>query len=369
MLEAFEANGEVRGFGSGFIVRSDGIVVSNYHVIKGAAKVRVKTKSGKSYDVIGVIDFDAAHDYAILKIKDTKLPTIKMGDPKRVEIGMQLVAIGHPRGLDYTVSTGILSQRRKNEGVEWLQHTASISPGSSGGPLLNMRGEVVGINTAYRADGQQLNFAIPIGYINTALAANTVVQYTVAAVSAHEAERGREQARAWVADNFSQYKDRAGVFTMLYPTTWRIDTKARWSEDQLAFTMITMFAPRQATSARLDGHLSEGVRIIIEVPKKGYVFSHATPTAFAKQLLQNVMETGQQIQLLRSTQASMGQLPMIVYQFARWNPHIQENETLHYAVFANENMRMVVELVSPASQEEVLRVVFGVMVETFTMLR
>src|SRR5205807_6154346 len=114
-----------------------------------------------------IIYAEARRDFAVLSVKATGLPTLKVGDSDKVEVGDQVVAIGNPQGLELTFTTGIVESVRvdPDRGYRFIQHQAPISHGSSGGPLLNMAGEVIAINTFTIKDAQNLNGAIPINYI------------------------------------------------------------------------------------------------------------------------------------------------------------------------------------------------------------
>lgn len=151
--------------GSGFIISSDGFIVTNNHVIDKADKIEVTLFNEKIYKA-KVIGKDRQTDLALIKIDAENLPFVKMGDSSKVEIGDWLVAIGNPLGLDHTITAGILSARSRDifNGIgygKFLQTDAAINPGNSGGPLYNMEGEVIGINSAIVAGGQGLGFAIP----------------------------------------------------------------------------------------------------------------------------------------------------------------------------------------------------------------
>jgi hypothetical protein len=150
--------------GTGFLVSKDGRIVTNYHVIKGASSAIVKLPDGAFYDVDGVVAFDKARDLAVIKAHGQNFRVVTLGNSDRVQVGEEIVAIGSPLSLESTVSSGIVSGIRtiEEEGGKFLQVTAPISPGSSGGPLFNMAGEVVGITTLYLKNGENLNFAIPI---------------------------------------------------------------------------------------------------------------------------------------------------------------------------------------------------------------
>ena len=158
-----------RGTGSGFIIGSDGRLITNAHVVNGAETVQVTLKDGTSYEG-QVIGTDSFTDLAVIKIKANNLPTVSFGNPENLIPGEWAIAIGNPLGLDNTVTVGIVSALGRSSSqvgvpdkrVRFIQTDAAINPGNSGGPLLNSQGEVIGINTAIRADAQGLGFAIPI---------------------------------------------------------------------------------------------------------------------------------------------------------------------------------------------------------------
>jgi S1-C subfamily serine protease len=162
------------GVGSGFIVDPKGIIVTNYHVIEGAFPALVKLINGDIYDDIAIIDTDARRDIAVLKIKGYNLPTIKFGDSSKVKVGEQIIVIGNPQGLENTVTDGLVSGFRDfGEGYKLHQISAPISPGSSGSPVFNNKGEVIGIATSSIVDGQNLNFSLPINYVRGLISEET----------------------------------------------------------------------------------------------------------------------------------------------------------------------------------------------------
>lgn len=158
-----------RGTGSGFIISPDGRLITNAHVIAGSKNVKVTLKDGRTYQgqVMGV---DQVTDVAVVKIDAKNLPTVRFGSAERLIPGEWAIAIGNPLGLDNTVTVGIISALDRSSSqvgvpekrVSFIQTDAAINPGNSGGPLLNAKGEVIGINTAIRAGAQGLGFAIPI---------------------------------------------------------------------------------------------------------------------------------------------------------------------------------------------------------------
>ena len=157
--------------GSGFFISKDGHVVTNYHVIRNGSSAVIKLPNGAFFAVDGVLASDKDRDVAIIKAHGNDFRTLTLGDSDRLQVGEEVVAIGNPLSLESTVSNGIVSAIRtvEDEGGKFVQITAPISPGSSGGPLFNMAGEVVGITTSHIKGGQNLNFAIPINDVKPML--------------------------------------------------------------------------------------------------------------------------------------------------------------------------------------------------------
>jgi len=151
--------------GSGFLVSDDGYIVTNHHVIAKAEKIEVKLHNGKKYTA-RIIGKDKQTELALIKIEAKNLPFVEWGDSKAIEVGDWVLAIGNPLGLDHTVTAGIISAKGRDvfgstAYGQFLQTDAAINFGNSGGPLFNMDSEVIGINTAIVAGGQNLGFAIP----------------------------------------------------------------------------------------------------------------------------------------------------------------------------------------------------------------
>jgi hypothetical protein len=150
---------------SGFIIKPDGIIVTNQHVVANAKSMAVKLPSGEVYKNVYLISSDPDNDLAFLKIEAVDLPTVPLGNSNEVQVGEEVLLVGAPKGLEQTVSNGLISGIRIDNGVRVLQTSAAASPGSSGGPLLNRRGEAVGVMSFKIVNGENLNFAIPINYV------------------------------------------------------------------------------------------------------------------------------------------------------------------------------------------------------------
>jgi len=162
------------GLGTGFVYDPRGFLLTNNHVIENATEIMVTLDDGRDLKA-SVVGRDKPTDVAIVKVEETNLPALPLGDSDAIDVGDWVVAIGNPFGLQHTVSTGILSGRGRtrddvkgldpNGYFNFLQTDASINPGNSGGPLLNLKGQVVGINTAVRANANSIGFAIPINMV------------------------------------------------------------------------------------------------------------------------------------------------------------------------------------------------------------
>lgn len=159
-----DESGKEFALGSGFIVSADGKIVTNFHVIEGAHSAVAKLANGSYFPIAGVLAADADRDLVLLQVEESGLPFLTLGSTAGLQVGDQVVAIGSPLGLEGTVSDGIVSAiRNEAQGKHWIQTTAPVSHGNSGGPLLDMRGKVVGVISAGvdPGEGQNLNFAIP----------------------------------------------------------------------------------------------------------------------------------------------------------------------------------------------------------------
>ncbi|MBU4562463.1 trypsin-like peptidase domain-containing protein, partial [bacterium] len=168
-FEEFRRTIPQKGTGSGFIINQEGYVLTNEHVVRKADKIKVTLSDGREFDG-EVIGSDVTSDMAIVKIKADHLPLVALGDSDKLRVGEIVIAIGNPYGLQQTVTMGVVSAKGRSipTGIEgrvykdFIQTDAAINPGNSGGPLLNTKGEVVGINTAIIPYAQGIGFAIPI---------------------------------------------------------------------------------------------------------------------------------------------------------------------------------------------------------------
>ena len=152
--------------GSGFIVSKDGKVVTNLHVIRDMKSASVQLANGETFDSVSVLATDERRDLAVVRVAGFNLPNLDLGNSDTLTVGEAVVIVGSPRGLEGTVTAGILSSvRDAADGLKVLQTDAAVNPGNSGGPLLNDRGQAIGVVSFILRSSQGLNFAVPINYV------------------------------------------------------------------------------------------------------------------------------------------------------------------------------------------------------------
>ena len=204
------SDGKTTAQGSGFFIDSTGRFVTNYHVIEDASSAIVKTSDGGFYEVDGTLAVDEEHDLAILKVAGSNFAYVSLGDSDTVRVGEKVYAVGSPLGLEATVSDGIVSSIRELDQDRLIQTTAPISHGSSGGPLLNLRGQVIGVTTLQMEGGQNLNFAIPSKLIRPLLASKKVTAFAPPRLSEAPTASEAKNVAPKAEDDFS---DLPGAWT------------------------------------------------------------------------------------------------------------------------------------------------------------
>jgi len=165
-VELYDASGRHISSGSGLFVSPDGLLLTNFHVIKGGSSATVRLETNATLPVKGVLAVDPSSDLALLKVDGEGLPYLRIASDQHPSVGTAVHAIGNPQGLTNTLSAGIVSGVRTRDKATWLQTTAATSPGSSGGPLLTGDGLVVGVTTSTYVAGQNLNFAAPAAAVS-----------------------------------------------------------------------------------------------------------------------------------------------------------------------------------------------------------
>lgn len=208
------------GMGSGFFVDEKGLIVTNYHVIKGAVFATARLSSGATLFVDGVAATDPDSDVALLKVSGPGFPLLKIAAGPLPTVGSAVYAIGNPQGLENTFSGGMVSGHREiKNGFTAIQVTTPISKGSSGGPLLNAAGEVVGVTTAYLKGGQNLNFAVPVAAVRRLIQRQGKVQ-TLASAGGGRLEQAETQEldKAWVAIRKKDWRTATKILIKLRKT-------------------------------------------------------------------------------------------------------------------------------------------------------
>jgi hypothetical protein len=176
-------------YGSGFFIAPD-VVVTNFHVIEHAISGYARIVGQETqYEIIGLVAADSSRDLVLLKLKGVRGRPLALGDSNALAIGDEVFAVGNPQGLEGTFSQGIISSLRRHGDQSLVQITAAISPGSSGGPVLNVRGEVIGVAVGGVMGGEALNFAIPIAFLKP-LVANQKMPMLLGAVTREPVRKG-----------------------------------------------------------------------------------------------------------------------------------------------------------------------------------
>jgi serine protease Do len=258
-----------QGQGSGFIVGADGIVLTNAHVVQGASEVTVKLTDRREFRA-KVLGADPATDIAVLRIDAKNLPVVKLGDPAATRVGDWVVAIGSPFGFENSVSAGIVSAKGRSlpgdTYVPFLQTDVAVNPGNSGGPLFNLAGEVVGINSQIysRSGGYQgLSFAIPINValkVRDQIVATGTVKHARLGVAVQELNQA-------LADSFG-LKQAAGALVATVQPGSAAEKAGVQAGDVITKYNGTDIGPASELSAAV-GQAAPGDKIRLEVLRKG----------------------------------------------------------------------------------------------------
>ena len=260
-----------RGAGSGFIVSSDGYILTNAHVVKGADEVVVKLIDKRKFTA-KVVGADSRTDVAVIKITANNLPAVKLGDPTKLRVGEAVAAIGSPFGFENSVTAGIVSAKGRSlpseNYVPYIQTDVPINPGNSGGPLFNMRGEVVGINSQIysRSGGYQgVSFAIPID-----VAMEVVDQLkTGGKVSRGWLGVGIQEVTAGLAESFGLDRPRGALVSQVQEGSPAHKAGLQVSDVILLFNGKTV--ENSGDLPRMVGLAKPGTKIPMDVWRKGKV--------------------------------------------------------------------------------------------------
>jgi S1-C subfamily serine protease len=256
-LRGVEENGTVLDFGSGFLLSADGKIATNLHVIRDMKSGGVQLSTGEVFDEFTVLAFDYKKDLAIIKIPGFDLPAINLGNSNELKSGEPVMAIGSPQGLQGTATAGIVSAIRDDpfsSGYRVIQTDAGFNPGNSGGPLLNSKGEVIGVVSYKWRDSPGLNFAVPINYVRDMMgslaapmtldAMRARLRAAVDLFSKAETVPPGKLSGSWKSSSGSVFliKDRGDKIQITNQTYPDVTFDARWEGE---FVIAEVYAPGQ----------------------------------------------------------------------------------------------------------------------------
>ena len=359
-IVTMDPQGRETGLGSGFVVRENGVIVTNYHVIRDAAAATIRLQSGDQYHVNGVLDADVEKDFAILKIKATSLPVLRLSNSEKVEPGEVVFALGAPRGLTGSVTTGNFSQLRQlreRDGFRMMQHSAPIDHGSSGGPLLMASGDVIGVNTSISSQSNSFNFALPINYVRAALDDwnGKLLDFKAVTSYVHEAEAtaAREALASRIRELFTEYRDPDNLFTALVPRGWQMQRTASLDKDGNTHVVV-MGSSGDGQYADVNGWLSDGLRLHLTLPPKGRVWRNESAADWIGTDEREMLASYTRSDLKGQDVVALDGLQTRRLKAVGIAPKLREPEvSVLYHAFHPKG-RAVIELVTPASKSEVL---------------
>jgi hypothetical protein len=361
------------GSGSGFILSSRGLIATCYHVIQKADSARVQLQSGDVYDVVGCMEFDIDKDFAIIKINAVELPAVKLGNSNRLEIAENMIAVGAPLGLSGSVTTGIVSQIRPKGEYRVIQHTAPISPGSSGGPLVNEYGQVVGVNSFSLQGGQSIYFALPINYVRAAWEnsrGQLISLRQLRAAVQRQAEKTLELALEQVIkERFTLYSDPDGLFSCLIRRDWQVQRADKEFKDDETFgphrAISFMNHSPYAEKAKISGWLSEGVRLSLHLPPAGKEWKMEWAKKWQSMQFQNMLRGYSRQRATAVQVTTLGNAPVQYLSVEGESPQISKKELALLYVGIHRNCLMMLEVTMPADKADELDFVNTMLFSTF----
>jgi hypothetical protein len=366
----FDANGQPTSTGSGFVIGANGIVVTNHHVIDEAYSAKVQMANGDMAQVLGVIEADPLRDFAVVKVQALELPSLPMANSDQVSEGEEVVALGAPRGLSGSVSNGIVSRWENRGQYRVIQHTSAISPGSSGGPLVNYRAEVVGVNVSGRTNANSVYYAVPINYVRASVAnsdGKTIPLERYAALVA-EARKKQEQAdfQETVQKNFIPYRDPAGLFQMLAPKAARSE-RTEFTNEENGGTrhVITAFVFPAAEKGNIKGWISDGVRVHLRFPAKGDSWGSAGMQRWTDHQFAEMARGYRNVKTDKRSAVKLGELPAEQQVFRGEAEQLSSPEVLLLVASAQTRCLATLELVSPEKDAKILGLIASVVLQSF----
>jgi hypothetical protein len=358
-IASYDRNGKQIALGSGFVIAQDGLIVTNYHVIRDAYSAEVRNRVIGKHSIYGVVAVNRQMDFAILKIRARNLTALPMGDSSRARLGEGVLAIGNPKGLDGTVSNGIISQIRTEGRFAMLQISTPIYPGNSGGPLINRRGEVIGLVSARLGEDATLGFALPINYVNRALRNSTGEIYSLSQLAGAEseiaAEEAKEELKEFVRNNFQAYENPGGLFRVVLPKNWTVKHDGYWSKGNQVYYDTTVIAPPEARLTEINGYLSEGIRIEMQIPAKGNVWKESFLKEYLANFPTSLIKANPGFALTDRQIGDVAQTRAAIFSFVGRDKRLPEPEEAIFYILPRESALVRIELVTPVSKREGLK--------------
>lgn len=370
----FDANGRGLSQGSGFVVAPDGVIVTNHHVIDEADAAVITMQSGEEYRVQGVLDVDLEKDFALLKVRAVDLPTLRLGNSDGLQPGELVFALGAPKGFSGSITVGNFSQERRDLGTQsltyrMLQHSAAISGGSSGGPLILESGEVIGVNTSARTDANSVYFALPINYVRAALNDRSAQPVPLARFSADvKADREEAQRRRLgeiIRTRFVPYRDPQNLFSMMIPRAWQVQRNA-WTDNEGIGHVTVMAHSPTARLADINGWLSDGIRIQFAFPRLGTRWLQSATQGWIALQQRQMLGSYSNSEIVLKDVVTVDGHAVDRLAAVGTSPKLSEPEIAVVYNYLDPSRRVSLELATPASDKDTHALVRAVLESTFT---
>jgi S1-C subfamily serine protease len=363
--------------GTGFFIggNTGQLLVTNYHVIQGASSAVAQLPDGRRFDLTKVVAMDRSADYAVVGVRgvagSNDIPTVRPGDLRQADLGDRVVVIGNPLGLEFTVTDGIISQRRRlqRDGPEMIQISAAISQGNSGGPVLNLDGQVLGVATLTVEGGQNLNFAVPISLVMDAIVAaseSNEAGIALPDVARWEAEQSQRERLAAIEQAFFQYRDPDGLFGMYIPRSWPVKRDVA-TDSTGERTVTTLMAPPTAALAEVSGYLSEGIRIELTLPAPGSTFETSDLERWSRDRMDWLLKANPGFVVTDSQHITFAAEDAMRYDMVGQNSKIAEPEQDVFIWQIAPHHTLKIELVAPARSFSNYAEAFGALVSTISL--
>lgn len=362
-IKSLDETGRVIGTGSGFIIHSGGVVVTNHHVIENAHAAQVILASGESHNVDGLVHVDPSRDIAFLRVHAVNLKAIELADSDKLTLGEKTLAIGSPLGLEKTVTNGIVSQVRQEDGVRVIQHTAPISPGSSGGPLLNSEAKVIGINTFYLAKGQSLYFAMPSNYLTPYTHSITVTK-TLAAYNKIRSEEKANMALEDLKKSLAMFNGPDDWVKFIIPKNYI--TSVNNEVDQEGSRSISMIAvsPDAERDGR-NGWLSDGIRVGIKIAPQEKVWTDEFQSNWGPARVQSLLGAYDKHYIEEKKEASMAGMSGVSVFVKGTSPAISGTEASYFHLLVSPKCLATIEVTAPATDAARVLILNELLVQSF----